>query len=205
MPLTMPVLNLDEKMTGPRRPLSTRRSPIRIGAGIFIVLVSATGFLLLSSAQDPAAGSSLDDLSSSGAFLERDATAQPRGLDRLTYQIGDERVVIPNHGTVPLSDDLVLEVSVSPYPPTSFDLDVEFVLRTVQGGPIADATIDAIWDMTIMHHGPFEAQFKSVGDGRYAAFFDLFMVGPWGLDINLSVPGYQNPDGVTVIIYVWPE
>jgi len=203
MPLTNSVLNHEE--TGQRGRGPAARSPVRIGAGIFVVLLSATGFLLLSSAQDPAAGSSLDDLSSSGAFLVRDAAAQPLGLDRLTYQFGDERVVIPNHGIIPLSDDLALEVSVSPYPPTSFDLDVEFVLTTVQGEPIADATITAIWDMTIMHHGPFEAQFTSSGDGRYAAFFDLFMVGPWGLDLNMSVPGYQNPDQVSVIIYVWPE
>ena len=184
----------------------SRRGSLRLVAGSVIVALSAVGFLLLLFTEDVAAsGSSLGDLSSSGEFLERDAAAQPRGLDRLTYQIGDERVVIPNHGIVPLSDDLILAVSVSPYPPTSFDLDVEVVLATAEGEPIADANITAIWDMTIMHHGPFEAEFTNSGDGRYAAFFDLFMVGPWGLDLDVSVPGYQNPDQVSVIIYVWPE
>lgn len=184
---------------------ATRRSPIRIGAAVLVVLLSATGFLLLSFAEDLAEGSSLADLSSSGAFLEHDPAAVVQGIDRLTYEVNEEQIVIPNHGIVPLSDDLVLEVAVSPYPPTSFDLDVEFLLTTVTGKPIPDAEISTVWDMTIMNHGPFNAEFTSSGDGRYAAFFDLFMVGPWGLDLTISVPGYENPDEVTLRIYVWPE
>lgn len=179
---------------------------LRLAAAVAIVFVSTIGFLMLLLTEDLAAsGSSLSDLSSSGDFLERDAAAELRGLDRLTYQIGDERVVIPNHGTIPLSDELVLGVEVSPYPPTSFDLDVQFSLATVEGEPITDAEITTIWDMTVMHHGPFETQFSNAGGGRYAAFFDLFMVGPWGLDLHVAAPTYHESENVSLIIYVWPE
>lgn len=179
---------------------------LRFGAAVAIVLVSTVGFLMLLLAEDLAAsGSSLGDLSSSGDFLERDAAAELRGLDRLTYRIGDETVVIPNNGTIPLSDELLLLVEVSPYPPTSFDLDVRFFLVTVEGEPIADAQITTTWDMTVMHHGPFETQFTNTGGGNYAAFFDLFMVGPWGLDVAITVPTYDDIDSVSLIIYVWPE
>lgn len=179
---------------------------LRFGAAVAIVFVSTIGFLMLLLTEDLAAsGSSLGDLSSSGDFLERDAAAELRGLDRLIYQIGDERVVIPNHGTIPLGDELLLEVEVSPYPPTSFDLDVRFFFSTVDGEPITDAEIGTIWDMTLMYHGPFETQFTNAGGGHYAAFFDLFMVGPWGLELDIAVPTYHDIKSVSLIIYVWPE
>lgn len=123
-------------MSGGSPKRATPRSPIRMGAAVFVVLLSATGFLLLSFAEDLAEGSSLADLSSSGGFLERDPATAVQGIDRLTYEVNQEQIVIPNHGIVPLTDDLMLEVAVSPYPPTSFDLDVEFLLTTVTGEPL---------------------------------------------------------------------
>jgi hypothetical protein len=193
-------------MTSQQANGAAMRGPFRLAAAALILVLSATGFLLLLFTEDLAAsGSSLDDLSSSGDFLERDAAAELRGLDRLTYQIGDESVVIPNRGTIPLSDELLLQVEVSPYPPTSFDLDVLFFLSTVAGEPITDAEIATIWDMTLMYHGPFETQFTNAGGGRYAAFFDLFMVGPWGLELDIAVPTYHDIESVSLIVYVWPE
>jgi hypothetical protein len=181
-------------------------SPLRFVATMTIVLLSATGFLLLAFTEDLAAsGSSLDDLSSSGAFLERDPTVDAYDFERLTYELDEEQIEIPNHGLVPLGDDLVLEVAVGPYPPTTFDLDVELILRTAAGEPITDAVISTVWDMSIMYHGPFNTDFTSLGDGRYAAFFDLFMVGPWELNLTILVPEQGNPQQVTIRVYVWPE
>lgn len=185
---------------------SVARSPLRLALALGIVAISTSGFLLLVFTEDVAAsGSSLGDLSSSSDFLERDATAEDRGLDRLTYEIGDERVVIPNRGTIPLSDDLLLQVEISPYPPTTLDLDVLLFLSTATGEPIVDAEIDTLWDMTLMYHGPFQTQFTNIGGGQYSAFFDLFMVGPWGLDLDITVPAYDDIGSVSLIVYVWPE
>ncbi len=193
-------------MTSPQARGAATLGALRLAAAALVVVLSATGFLLLLFTEDLAAsGSSLGDLSSSGDFLERDAAAAVRGLDRLTYQIGDEVVVIPNQGTIPLSDELLLQVKVSPYPPTSFDLDVLFFLSTVDGEPITDAEITTLWDMTLMYHGPFETQFTNEGGGRYAAFLDLFMVGPWGLELDIATPTYHDIESVSLIIYVWPE
>ena len=179
---------------------------LRLGAAVAIVLVSTVGFLMLLLTEDLAAsGSSLDDLSSSGDFLERDPTADAYDFERLTYELDEVQIEIPNHGLVPLADDLVLEVGVSPYPPTTFDLDVELILRTAAGEPVTDAAISTVWDMSIMYHGPFNTEFTSSGDGRYTAFFDLFMVGPWELDLTISVPRAGNPQQVTIRVYVWPE
>lgn len=53
---------------------SAARNGFRLGAALAIVVISASGFLLLLFTEDVAAsGSSLGDLSSSGDFLERDA------------------------------------------------------------------------------------------------------------------------------------
>jgi len=179
---------------------------LRATAAAVIVLVSTAGFLMLLLAEDLAAsGSSLSDLSTSGDFLQpgSDGTAE-LGLDRLTFQSGGESRVIPNHGVVSLGD-VQLEVAVSPYPPTSFDLDVELVATSTAGEAVTDADIVAIWDMTVMHHGPFETHFTNIGDGRYTAFFDLFMVGPWELELSVAAPGVQPAEDVSLIIYVWPE
>jgi len=182
-----------------------RGAKLRWPASLVIVLVSAVGFLTLLLTDDLAAsGSSLSDLSSSGAFLEPDAEAGTElGLDRLTYLADGESVVIPNGGVVPLGD-LELEVVISPYPPTNFDLTVDLAPRTVQGEALSDAKITADWDMTVMQHGPFETAFDNRGDGTFTAFFDLFMVGPWLLDLSVEAPGVP-PSEVSLIIYVWPE
>ena len=181
-------------------------SPLRLIASLVIAVLSATGFLLLAFTEDLAAsGSSLDDLSSSGDFLERDPTAEKYDFERLTYELDEVQIEMPNHGLVPLADDLALEVAVSPYPPTTFDLDVELILRTAAGEPVTDAFISTVWDMSIMYHGPFHTDFVPGGDGSYTAFFDLFMVGPWELDLTIAVPGAGNPQQVTIRVYVWPE
>ena len=185
---------------------TTLRGPIRMTAAVVVVLVSAVGFLLLLFTEDLAAtGSSLDSLSTSGSFLQRDPSDTLRGIDRLTWVVGDDRAVIPNDSVAPLGDELVFEISVSPYPPTSFDLTVDLLLTTVAGEPVPDAEINTIWDMSLMYHGPFDTQFTGGGDGTYTAFFDLFMVGPWELNLTVDVPTLQTTKQATLIVYVWPE
>lgn len=182
-----------------------KRGGLRNAVAALIVLVSAAGFLMLFLAEDLAAsGSSLADLSSSGDYLLREEGLSRVELDRLRYRVDDEPITIPNHGVVQLGDGHQLQVSVSPYPPTSLDLDVDLLLTTLSGEPVAGAAVAAVWDMTIMAHGPFHTDFGEVESGHYAAPFDLFMVGPWQLDLAIQIPGSVPDESITLYVYVWP-
>ena len=177
----------------------------RVAASL-IILASMAGFLMLLFTEDLAAsGSSLSDLSSSGDFLEQGDTQSRVDLDRLRFRIEDDPVAIPNHGVVPLEDGYQVEVAISPYPPTRLDLNIDLFLTTDAGTPVAGAIAGAVWDMTIMAHGPFTTDLTGTGDGHYVAPFDLFMVGPWELNVTIEIPDTQTEQHITLYVYVWPE
>lgn len=176
---------------------------IRVAAGVVIALVSLTGFVVLGvieqAAAQEAGGSTSDD------FLTPGIDASNVEPERIKYEGPDGTMSLPNGGVVDLSDDLMLQVWVDPYPPSTFDLDVELRLTDANGDTINDATVTADWDMVFMWHGPFVAEFDATSDGRYISRFELFMFGPWELVIHTSAPGYEQPQDLSISIFVWPE
>jgi hypothetical protein len=188
-------------------PVPTSHSRLRLAAGITIVALSAVGMLMLGFGE-PTQGSILDvavDESSSLDFLQPVGGDAAGGPARLKYQSGDDAGSISNGGIVPVGDGLQMAVTVSPYPPTSFDVVVDLQLTTPDGSPVDDAAIRATWDMIFMYHGPFETEFEAVGDGHYTAPFDFFMFGPWELLTEVDAPSHQPPGELAISIYVWPE
>lgn len=176
---------------------------VRLGVGTAIVLISLGGFIVLGATERAAADESGG--SSSNDFLlpvNDPSTLEPA---RIKYEGTEGTMSLPNGGVIPISEDLRLHVLVNPYPPSTFDLDVELRLTDVNGQAIDNATITADWDMAFMWHGPFIAEFVPISDGRYISRFDLFMFGPWELVIHVAVPGSEQPRDQSVSIFVWPE
>jgi hypothetical protein len=176
---------------------------ITLGAASAIVAISLAGFVLLHSAEVAAAqdggGSTSND------YLTQGADVVASGPVRIKYEGPDGVVSLPNAGVVALSDELDLAVSVSPYPPTTFNVDVDLYLTDAAGQPVVDATITVEWDMVFMWHGPFLSEFRPVGDGHYVAPFDLFMFGPWEFVTRVTAPGYDQPEDLSLSIYIWPK
>jgi hypothetical protein len=137
-----------------------------------------------------------------------DALTRPGGddpgfprLQFLSDATGEIRV--DNGGTVALADGYGVTVSVDPFPPTSFDVDVTIGL-TRDGEPVVGAAVDTVWDMTLMTHGPFTTALTESGDGAYGTSYDFFMFGPWYVDTTVTAPGTE-PVTFRLSIYVWPE
>lgn len=134
-----------------------------------------------------------------------DAFLQPAETARLKYEVDGGTNSLRNGGVLVLSDDLQMEVSLSPYPPTVFDIDIDIRLTTTEGEIVDDATISTVWDMDVMPHGPFSTQFRNSGNGQYSASFDFSMFGAWAIDTHISHPTFDSPDDVSLVVYVWPE
>ncbi len=180
---------------------------LRLVAGILIVALSTIGIVMLglSDSTGSAVQAIVADESSSLDFLQPVGGDAGGGPARLRYATPQGSVAISNGGSVPLTDDLQLEVAVRPYPPTSFDIEVDLRLTTTDGVPVDDADIRASWDMVFMYHGPFETRFDPIGDGYYTASFDFFMFGPWELVTQVNALSHQPPGETAVSVYVWPE
>jgi len=125
------------------------------------------------------------------------------GIPLLRYSTpATGEIRLENGDVIPLSDDVRLVINLSPYPPNTFDVAIDFSV-TQNGEPITDAVIDTVWDMIVMGHGPFETQIPHVSDGTYSASYDFFMFGPWQLDVEIQIPG-TDPIAFAISIYVWP-
>lgn len=124
------------------------------------------------------------------------------GLPRLTFIIDGDSFAIDSGDTVPIGDGYAVRVSIDPFPPARFDVVVEFEI-TRDGVPVGDATIDTVWDMTFMRHGPFDTRLAPAGGGVYGADYEFFMFGPWQLDTVLTTPDTRHEFAVSV--YVWPN
>ncbi len=186
----------------PTKPASRSSSQLRrylpfVGAAV--VLLAAFSIAIFVGGGGGGEGGEVKEVSSLDAFL------QPAETARLKYVLDGETESLRNGEVLALSDNLQMEVSLSPYPPTFFDIDIDIRLTTPEGEVVDDATISTIWDMDVMPHGPFSTQFRNIGDGHYSASFDFSMFGAWGINTHISHPTFDSPDDVSLVIYVWPE
>jgi hypothetical protein len=98
------------------------------------------------------------------------------------------RVPIANGASVPIVDDIVAEVFVSPYPPgIRADLDL-YLLHGRDGEPITDAKVELISEMVFMDHGSYALSGKSVGEGHYVMPLNFLMYGEWVMEIYIRAP-----------------
>jgi len=183
-------------------------------AALLIIIPAAIGLYILRSGNTPAPpGADNEPAFSPALFDNPDVDEGPTSADmllpgnatsgRIRYQLGDETENLANGGLVTLADNLVLQVVVSPFPPTEFDTDVELILTDAAGNPVTDATIEANWDM-VMVHGPFQSSFEHTGNGTYrTSTFNFFMFGPWQLNTTVATP--RDAATINLAIFVWPE
>lgn len=176
---------------------------IRIAAASAIALISLAGFVLLNVSERAAAAD--DDSLTAADYLVRDDLSASGGPARLRYEGPGGTESLANGGSLRLGDDVFLSVFLTPYPPSTFDVDVEFRLADAEGRPIDDAVVTVNWDMIFMWHGPFAARVDHIDDGRYIAPLDLFMFGPWEVVATIAAPGHEPLGDVSLTIYVWPE
>jgi hypothetical protein len=210
---------------------ATRRSLLRSALLVLLLVVPTLGGLAVAragasrpptpaeeaAAADPSARTTIAGVDQSELVSQAPlANAPGSAEDALTRQ-GDQELSIPrltfvsddtgsirveNGGTVRLAGGYEVAVTIAPFPPASFDIDVMLELSR-DGVPITDATVDTIWDMTLMTHGPFDTRLDSPTAGAYGTSFDFFMFGPWYVDTTVTQPG-ADPIDFRLSIYVWP-
>lgn len=168
-----------------------------------LVAASLVGFVLLQTTETRASEQATSFTSAD--FLTQTGDAVSTGPARIKYKAPTGIEELDNGSTIALSDDIDVTITVSPYPPSDFDVSVELLLTDANGAPINGAALHSDWDMIFMFHGPFESDFTALGDGRYAADFDLFMFGPWEFATSVATPGSVEPETLTFSIYTWPE
>lgn len=188
------VLDLDHPTPSPRR---ARRLPIVVA--MLAVALGGTGLLMLQSGSGTER--TAPELSSSDDFLQ---AGSPTGVPRIRVWMNGQATSLQNGDTIAIADDLVLGVAVDPYPPIRFDVDVDLTLATADGTPVTDAEVSVVWDMLIMGHGPFYSDLANNGAGHYGTHLNLFMFGPWDLELAISPP-HDAPDDLSISLYVWPE
>lgn len=188
------------RTTAHPRPLRRRMLPI-----VGVLAISGAGFAMTLAGDASAATARGETFElSSDEFLQPGANQGPGG-GRIAYETEGRPVIIDNGGTIPIDDDLEMTLTVSPYPPTTFDLEVDLFLTTVAGEPVSDASVVALWDMMVMEHGPFRTPFTNMGNGHHVASLDFFMFGPWQLTFEVEPTADGRSETVNLSIYLWPE
>jgi len=170
-----------------------------------ILAISGAGFAMTLAGDASAATREGETFQfSSDEFLQPGGEQGPVG-GRIAYETEGRPEIIDNGGTIPVADDLQMTMTVSPYPPTTFDLEVDLFMKTAAGEPVSDVSVVASWDMMVMEHGPYETPFTNLGNGHYVTSFDFFMFGPWRMTFEVTSIADGRSETVNLSIYLWPE
>lgn len=163
--------------------------------GVFLLLLT-----LVMTACTGATGPSVDfkaasELSQENATINVEDPALDR-LDRaepgssylgFVYKKG-EAVEMINGGRVPLGEDKIVEVFISPYPPDwQTDLHL-FLLDRETFQPLEDVDVDLTYEMVYMDHGIDAAVGTKMGNGHYVLPLAFLMYGDWQVDTTVLLP-----------------
>lgn len=97
-------------------------------------------------------------------------------------------IALDNGGRVPLGDDKLAEVFLSPYPPDwQTDLHL-FLLKKGSFEPVTDVDLDLLYEMVYMDHGVDGAIASRMADGHYVMPLSFQMYGDWKVDVTLNLP-----------------
>ena len=151
------------------------------------------------------AAADLFDQSSTSQSLNIADDTEELAYSRIKVLIDNSPVPVTNGGLIPNGEDMKVEIFISPYPPTGFNVDVDFYITTADDEPIVDAEIFVEYDMMFMLHGPFFTSPKSLNNGHYISSYDFYMYGPWVLETFITAPSYVSSSEIPISIYVWPE
>ena len=129
------------------------------------------------------------------------ATPNPSQL----YLILDgEPTPIENGESVQLTDELAVQITVDPYPPSGLSAQVvlDLYLYDPAGEPVHDAAIQIFYDMLSMPHGPFQPASREQESGHYLTYLDLIMFGNWGMEIEILEPNGTAPIRLRIVVVV---
>tara|TARA_B100001971_G_scaffold207974_1_gene229002 strand:+ start:675 stop:1097 length:423 start_codon:yes stop_codon:yes gene_type:complete len=97
-----------------------------------------------------------------------------------------EAIALENGDRVPLGDDTVAEIFLSPYPPDwNTDLHL-FPLTKDYFKPVADVDVDLEYDMVYMDHGIDTQSGTKIADGRYLMPLSFLVYGDWQVDVRME-------------------
>jgi hypothetical protein len=107
---------------------------------------------------------------------------------RLGFVQDEGATAMDNGGRVPLAEDKVAEIFLSPYPPDwNTDLNL-FLLDKETYQPVTDVDVDLEYEMVYMDHGIDALTGTKVKDGHYVLPLSFLMYGDWSVDVTLGLP-----------------
>lgn len=107
---------------------------------------------------------------------------------------GEDPYAMANGGRVPLGEDRIAEVFLSPYPPDwNTDLHL-YLLDKDTFDPITNVDVDLEYDMVWMNHGIDPRPGRKIDEGHYMLPLSFLMYGDWSVDIRMAFPGEANKD-----------
>ena len=106
----------------------------------------------------------------------------------LGFVEGEQMLKIDNGSRVPVGEDKLVEVFLSPNPPDwRTDLHL-FLLDKETFEPIEDLDVLLDYDMIFMNHGTLSSLGSKVADGHYLIPLDFLMYGDWNVEVRLDLP-----------------
>jgi|SaaInl7_135m_RNA_FD_contig_31_496912_length_1449_multi_9_in_0_out_0_2 hypothetical protein len=120
----------------------------------------------------------------------------------LGFVDGDRVLKVENGGRVPVGEDKVVEVYLSPDPPDwRTDLHL-FLLDKVTFEPVEDLDVVLDYDMIYMAHGILSSPGSKVADGHYLIPLDFLMYGDWNVEVRLDLP--EGPERLKFVVKFLP-
>ena len=103
-----------------------------------------------------------------------------------------------------LTDELGVQITVDPYPPSGLAAQVvlDLYLFDPAGEPVRDAAIEISYDMLSMPHGPFQPAVREQESGHYLTSLDLIMFGNWGMEIEILPTNAAGPARLRIVVIV---
>jgi hypothetical protein len=97
-------------------------------------------------------------------------------------------VAMENGARVPIGQDKVAEIFLSPYPPDwNTDLHL-FLLDSSDFEPVQEVEVDLEYDMVWMDHGIDAQPGVKLEEGHYMMPLAFLMYGDWTVDVRLDFP-----------------
>ncbi len=115
-----------------------------------------------------------------------------------------KRVNMKNGGAIRLTEDLVAEIFVDPFPVHTLTAWIDLFLHNGDGEPVTGSKVVIDYDMYSMGHGPFFSLADKSPNGHYTFRLDYVMFGPWMQLLEVRNPDTDETFHLEVVIVAVP-
>jgi hypothetical protein len=115
-----------------------------------------------------------------------------------------KRVNMKNGGAIRLTEDLVAEIFVDPFPVHTLTAWLDLFLHDGSGEPVTGSKVVIDYDMYSMGHGPFFSLADKSPNGHYTFRLDYVMFGPWMQLLEVRNPETDETFHLEVVIVAVP-